>query len=126
MFNIEIKQPVAHIVAVAMDYMTFESMRIDVNWIVAHIEDQGLFARACYELLEMDAQKTIITEIATYAMMLIVGLNGVKAEHDNTNEGLDLDVPPVLLGVVVKLCHGAFIRKVLDPYHEHLAKFWSP
>jgi hypothetical protein len=74
----------------------------------------------------MDTQKTVIIEIATYAMMLIVGLNGVKAERKNANEGLDLDVSPVLLGVLVKLRHGAFVRKVLDPYHEHLAKFWSP
>jgi hypothetical protein len=71
----------------------------------------------------VDAQKTVITEIATYAMMLIVSLNGVKAERDNANEGLDLDVPPVLLGVLVKLRHGAFVRKMLDPYCEHLAKF---
>jgi hypothetical protein len=39
MFNIEIKQPVDHIVAVAMDYVIFESMRIDVNQIIAHIEN---------------------------------------------------------------------------------------
>ncbi len=62
----------------------------------------------------MDAQKTIITEITTYAMMLIVDLNGVKDEHDNANDGLDLDVPLVLPGVLVKLRHGAFVRKMLD------------
>jgi hypothetical protein len=74
----------------------------------------------------MDAQKTVITEIATYAMMLIVSLNGVKAERDNANEGLHLDMPPVLLSVLVKLCHGAFVWKMLDSYHKHLAKFKSP
>jgi hypothetical protein len=97
---------------VAVDYVIFESMCIDVNQIVAHIEDQGLFAWVCYELLEVDAQKTIIIEIVTYAMMLIVDLNGVKAERNNANEGLDLDVPPMLPGVLMKLRHGAFIRKV--------------
>jgi len=61
-----------------------------------------------------------------YAMMLIVDLNGVKAERDNANEGLDLDMPLVLPGVLVKLHHGAVVRKVLDSYCEHLAKFWSP
>jgi hypothetical protein len=61
-----------------------------------------------------------------YAMMLIVSLNGVKAERDNANEGLDLDVPLVLLGVLVKLRYGMFVRKVLDSYCEHFAKFWSP
>ncbi|CAK9869890.1 unnamed protein product [Sphagnum jensenii] len=74
--------------------MIFKSMCIDVNQIVVHIEDQGLFARACYKLLEVDAQKTIITEIVTYAMILIIGLNGVKAKHDDTNQNLNLDVPP--------------------------------
>jgi hypothetical protein len=59
-------------------------------------------------------------------MTLIVGLNGVKAKRDNANEGLDLDVPLVLPGVLMKLCHRAFIQKVLDPYREHLAKFWLP
>jgi hypothetical protein len=106
-----------------MDYMIFESMHIDVNQIVTHIEDQGSFAQACYKLFEVDAQKMVIIKITTYAMMLIVGLNGVKAKCDNANEGLDLDVPLVLPGVLVKLHHGAFIRKVLDPYREHLAKF---
>ncbi len=35
-------------------------------------------------------------------------------------------MPPVLPSVLVKLRHGVFVRKVLDPYREHLAKFWSP
>ncbi len=81
----------------------------------------------------MDTQKTVVTEIMTYAMMLIIGLHGViiglhgvKAERNNTNQSLDLDVPPVLPSVLMKLRHGMFIRKVLDMYHEHFAKFWSP
>jgi hypothetical protein len=55
MLKVEVEQSVAHTVAVAVDYVIFESMCIDVNQIVAHIEDQGSFARACYELLEVDA-----------------------------------------------------------------------
>jgi hypothetical protein len=31
MFNIEIEQPITHTIAVAMDYVIFESMCIDVN-----------------------------------------------------------------------------------------------
>ncbi|CAK9213283.1 unnamed protein product [Sphagnum troendelagicum] len=83
MFNIEIEQPAIDVVAV--DYVIFELMCIDVNQIVVHIEDKGSITRACYELLEVDAQKTIITEIATYAMMLIIGLNGIKAERNDAN-----------------------------------------
>jgi hypothetical protein len=33
----------------------------------------------------VDAQKTIVTKITTYAMMLIVDLNGVKAEGNDAN-----------------------------------------
>jgi hypothetical protein len=73
----------------------------------------------------MDAQKTIITEITTYAMMLIVDLNGIKAECNNANE-LDLDMPLVLPSVLVKLRHGVFVRKILNPHREDLTKIWSP
>jgi hypothetical protein len=41
MLNIKIEQPVTHTIAVMVDYVIFESMRIDVNQIVVHIEDQG-------------------------------------------------------------------------------------
>lgn len=109
MFNIEVEQPTANAVAMTINYMIFESMRIDINQIVAHIEDQGSFARVCYELLEVDAQKMVVTQIAMYTMMLIVDLNGVKAEHDDANQSLDLDVPPVLPSVLVKLRHGPFV-----------------
>lgn len=126
MFNIEIEQPAVDVVAAAVDYMIFESMCIDINQIVTHIEDQGSFARAFYELLKVDAQKTVVIEIAIYAMMLIISLNGIKAKRDNANQSFNLDMPPVLPGVLVKLHHGTFIQKVLDLYHEHLAKFWSP
>ncbi len=69
-----------------------------------------------------------IEQLVTDAVVanLIVGLNGVKAERDATNQSFDLNMPPVLLNVLVKLCHGVFVRKVLDPYCEHFAKFWSP
>ncbi len=55
MLNIEIEESIAHTVVMAVDYVIFESMCIDVNQIVAHIEDQGSFTRACYELFEVDA-----------------------------------------------------------------------
>jgi hypothetical protein len=32
----------------------------------------------------------------------------------------------MLPDVLVKLHHGTFVWKVLDPYCEHLAKFYSP
>jgi len=84
-FNIKIKQLAVDAIATVIDYVIFELMRIDVNQIIAHIEDQGSFAWVYYELLKMDAQKTIVTKIVMYTMMLIVSLNGIKVECDNAN-----------------------------------------
>ncbi len=39
----------------------------------------------------------MINHIATYAMVLIAGLQLVKAEQDGDNRALDKDAPPVLL-----------------------------
>ncbi len=54
MFNIEIEQLAVDVIVAVVYYLIFELMRIDVNQIVAHIEDHGSFARACYELLQVD------------------------------------------------------------------------
>ncbi len=58
--------------------------------------------------------------------MLILGLMRVKAECDDDNNNLDQDVLPILPAQLVKLHHGAFIRDVLNPYRNHIAKFWAP
>ena len=101
-------------------------MRILVDEIVAHIEDQGSFARGCYERLDVDVKKAVVKEIATYVMTLVAGLCGVKAERDDANRSFDQDAPPVLPSQLIKLRHGSFVRNVLEPHREHIAKLWEP
>ncbi|CAK9259613.1 unnamed protein product [Sphagnum jensenii] len=61
----------------------------------------------------------------TYAMVLIVGLQSIKAERDGDNRALDKDAPPMLLAQLVKLRHGIFLKDVLDPFRQHVSSFSS-
>ncbi|CAM6026392.1 unnamed protein product [Sphagnum balticum] len=71
-------------------------MRILVDAIVEHIHDQGSFAIACYNDLDADDKNDIIRIVVTYAILLVTGLMGIKAEHDGDNMCLESDAPPVL------------------------------
>jgi hypothetical protein len=93
--------------------------------IVNHIENQGPFAHDCYERLEGADRQDVINHIATYAMVLIVGLQSVKAERDGNNRALDKDALPVLPAQQVKLRHGVFLKDVLDPFRQHISSLWS-
>ncbi|CAM6007626.1 unnamed protein product [Sphagnum balticum] len=54
-------------------------------------------------------------------------LIGMLTDGENTMIGQHAGVMTrIVMCVEHKLRHGAFIRKVLDLYHEHLAKFWLP
>jgi hypothetical protein len=97
-------------------YVQQGSLRILAMAIVNHIKNQGLFARDCYERLEVANQQDMINHIAMYAMALIAGLQSVKAERDGDNRALDKDTPPVLPAQLVKLHHGVFLKDVLDPF----------
>jgi hypothetical protein len=57
-------------------------------------------------------------------MELVVDLQDVKAERDDTNKPLDSDAPLVLLAQLVKLRTSVFIWEVLDIFRAHIAKFW--
>ncbi|ETM52682.1 hypothetical protein PPTG_19646 [Phytophthora nicotianae INRA-310] len=95
MFHIEIEQSGD----TGAEYVAFHSMRVHINDIIAHIEDQGSLARACYERLDEAAKKAVVRQIA--------------------------DAPPVLPSQLVRLRHGVFLRDVLDPYREHISKHWK-
>jgi hypothetical protein len=58
-------------------------------------------------------------------MTLVTGFQSVKAERDATNRAMEKDAPPVLPAQLVKLRHGVFLNAALDPYREHVSKFWS-
>jgi hypothetical protein len=79
-----------------IEYMSIESMRIDVAGIKNHIRDQGLATGKFFDALNVTDQNAVIKEIVSYAIMLVTSLTGVKAEHDENNQPLDHDAPPVM------------------------------
>jgi hypothetical protein len=107
----------------AGDYVNFEQWRINVDSIVAHLEDQGSFPRQCYKELDAANQELVIKEIGMFAMELIAGLQDVKAERDNANRPLDSNVLLMLLAQLIKLHTNVFIREVLDPFRAYISKF---
>ncbi|ETN21755.1 hypothetical protein F442_10345 [Phytophthora nicotianae P10297] len=102
MFHIEIEQSGD----TGAEYVAFHSMRVHINDIIAHIEDQGSLARACYERLDEAAKKAVVRQIAVYAMILVDGLDGVEAERDGAISALS------------RMLH-------LYPYREHISKHWK-
>jgi hypothetical protein len=58
----------------ASDYVNFKQWRINVDPIVAHIENQRLFLRQCYEELDVADQELIVKEINMFTMELVTGL----------------------------------------------------
>ncbi len=108
-----------------IEYMSIESMRIDVAGIENHIRDQGSAVGKFFDALNATDQNTVIKEIASYAIMLITGLTGVKAERDENNQPLDHDAPPVMPQQLVTLRPAKFIQEVLGKYRDRLHKFWA-
>ncbi|CAK9216321.1 unnamed protein product [Sphagnum troendelagicum] len=106
-------------------YVSVGSMRILVDAIVEHIRDQGSFAIACYSDLDANDKNEIIRTVARYAISLVTGLMGVKAERDGNNMRLENDAPPVLPAQLITIRHGKFVSEVLEPYRTHISSFWS-
>ena len=96
------------------EYVLFESMRIKVDEVIAHVVDQGSFPLQCYERMDSIGKKYVVKEIAMYAMKLIAVLNGVKGEISNTNQILQHVASPMLPTQLVKLHHNTFLREVLE------------
>jgi hypothetical protein len=108
-----------------IEYMSIESMRIDVTGIENHIRDQGSAVGKFFDALNATDQNAIIKEIASYAIMLITGLTSVEAKHDKNNQLLDHDTPHVMPQQLVTVCPAKFIQEVLDKYCNRLQKFWT-
>jgi hypothetical protein len=108
----------------ASDYVNFEQWCINVDSIIACIEDQRSSPRQCYEELDVVNQEFIVKEISMFAMELVVGLQDVKAKWEDVNRPLDSDAPPVLPAHLVKLRTNVFIREVLNPFRIHISKLW--
>ncbi|CAK9235665.1 unnamed protein product [Sphagnum troendelagicum] len=108
-----------------IEYMSIESMWINVVGIENHIRDQGSAAGKFFDALNVADQNVVIKEIVSYAIMLITGLTGVKAERDKNNQPLDHDTPPVMPQQLVTLRPTKLIQEVLDKYRNRLQKFWT-
>lgn len=104
---------------------TLDRRQINVESIVAWVEDQGSFPRQCYERLSTIEREDVLRQIAKYAMGVVAGLSEVKAQRDGRNGPSDLEVPPVLPHQLAKLRHGFFVRDVLEPYRSHMSLHWS-
>jgi hypothetical protein len=108
-----------------IEYMSIESMQIDVASIENHIRDQGSAAGKFFDALNATDQNAVIKEITSYAMMLVKGLTGIKAERDENNQSFDHDTPPVMPQQLITLRPTKFIQEVLDKYRDRLQKFWT-
>ncbi len=106
-------------------YVSVKLMHILVDAIIEHIHDQGSFMIACYNDLNADDKNDIIRIVATYAISLVTGLMGVKAERDGNNMRLESDAPLVLPAQLITIRHDKFVSEVLEPYHDHISAFWS-
>lgn len=101
------------------------SLRVSTMAIVHHIENQGSFSRDHYHRLETADQKDVVNHITKYMLVLLVGLQFVKAEQDGTNCASEKDAPHVMPVQLVKLRHGQFLNEVLDLFRKHVFKIWS-
>ncbi|CAM6023033.1 unnamed protein product [Sphagnum balticum] len=57
-------------------------------------------------------------------MFIVTGFGNIRAERDENNEPLKQDALLVMPNQNIKLRHSDFIEQVLDPYRDHLSKFW--
>jgi hypothetical protein len=55
----------------ASNYVNFEQWCINVDSIVAHIEDQRSFPQQCYEELDVANQELVVKEIGMFIMELV-------------------------------------------------------
>jgi hypothetical protein len=124
MFGIEVVDP-ENIGDNEVEYVSIDSMRVDVTNIECHIRDQGSFADDCFDRLDVDEQKAVVKEIATYALILATGLMRVRAERDDNNLALHQDAPPVMLQQLVTLRPAKLLQDVLMPFRDRLKKFWT-
>jgi hypothetical protein len=97
---------------------------------VQRIEDQGSLAKRHYDALDVDgdadgSQVYAARSISQFNCRIVTGMKKVPAERDGKNAGSEGEGPPDLPDDVVKLWPAIFVNDVLQPYREHIARFWS-
>ncbi|RHY05403.1 hypothetical protein DYB36_006565 [Aphanomyces astaci] len=125
MFDLELIDRVDAVAEEHENFVRFETMRIRTDHLIILIEDQGSMARDCFLRLDVADKATVLKQIVAYAETLVIELQGVRAERDDSNLPREQDAPPVLPGQLVGLRPAHFIRNVLDPHRERILRFWS-
>ncbi|CAK9276309.1 unnamed protein product [Sphagnum jensenii] len=78
------------------EFETFEQWHIERAELILYVKDQGSFPKSCYERLDAPTQKEFMSQLARYAMFIVIGLNNICAKCDENNEPLEQDAPPVM------------------------------
>ena len=93
--------------------------------VLLHIKDQGSWVRDLFIGLSDEEKSQVLQEIGKFAVSIVAEGSQVQAERDGNNNTSKLEAPPVMPAELVKLRTGAFISDVVDPYRQHMMKFWT-
>ncbi|KAH6569497.1 hypothetical protein BASA62_004868 [Batrachochytrium salamandrivorans] len=92
---------------------------------IMHIHDQGFWVRDLHSSLSDFDQQSTLEEVATFAFCIVANGLQIQAERDLATTLRELEIPPVMPADLVKLCPALFIKNILDPYRNHVAKHWN-
>ncbi|KAH9246153.1 hypothetical protein BASA83_008071 [Batrachochytrium salamandrivorans] len=98
---------------------------IEKKSVIMHIHDQGSWIRDLHSSLSNFNQRSTLEEVATFALCIFANGLQIQAERDSNNNARELEASPVIPADLVKLCPALFIKDILDPYHNHVAKHWN-
>ncbi|KAH9263831.1 hypothetical protein BASA83_012759 [Batrachochytrium salamandrivorans] len=107
---------------IQLDELDHTTIIVRGNWLVEkesvimHIHDQGSWVRDLHSSLSDFNQQSTLEEVAN-------GLQ-IQAERDSNNNARELEAPPVMPADLIKLRFALFIKNILDPYRNHVAKHW--
>jgi hypothetical protein len=98
---------------------------ITKNDILEHIKDQGSWVRELFIELPDPEKSQVLHEIGEFALSIVAEGSKVQAERNSNNNASAFEAPPVMPDELRKLRTGAFINDVVDPYRQHVMKFWT-
>ncbi|KAH9245472.1 hypothetical protein BASA81_017039 [Batrachochytrium salamandrivorans] len=116
---------------IQLDELDHTTIIVRGNWLVEkesvimHIHDQGSWVRDLHSSLSDFDQQSTLEEVATFAFCIVANGLQIQAERDSNNNARELEAPPVMPADLVKLRPALFIKNILDPYRNHVAKHWD-
>uniref|UniRef100_A0AAV1TK98 Uncharacterized protein n=1 Tax=Peronospora matthiolae TaxID=2874970 RepID=A0AAV1TK98_9STRA len=93
-------------------FETLEQWRIERARLVCYVKGQGSLPSHVTRVWTLPPKRRLSI---SSPMFVVTGLGNVRAGRDEYNAPLHLGAPPVLHAQNVKLQHGDFIQRVLDP-----------